>query len=133
MTTRENLNAYIRYRVEKSEETYQAASLLAEAKMWNSVVNRLYYACFYAVTALLLNKDISTKTHAGTISQFSEAFVRTGIIPPTDLRIYSKLMNWRSKGDYGDMYDFEEEDILPIMEPTKEFIQHVLSFIVLDD
>ena len=34
-------------------------------------INRSYYAVFYAVKALLLKKDISTKTHSGTIRQFN--------------------------------------------------------------
>lgn len=42
----EDWTAFVRYRLEKSEETYQAAQVLYEAAQWNSVVNRLYYACF---------------------------------------------------------------------------------------
>lgn len=65
MNNAENMKAYIRYRIEKSQETYKAACLLADGKMWNSVINRLYYACFYAASALLLNKEITARTHAG--------------------------------------------------------------------
>lgn len=89
----DNMNAYIRYRIQKSEETYKAACLLADGKMWNSVVNRLYYSCFYAVSALLLSKDIIARSHAGVISQFSENFVRTGVISLENFKTYSKLMN----------------------------------------
>lgn len=133
MTEHDNMNAYIRYRVEKSHETYRAAKLLAEGKMWNSVINRLCYACFYAVSALLLNKNITARTHAGTISQFSEHFVRTGLILIDDFRTYSKLMNWRSKGDYSDMYDFEEQDVLPLMDKTETFLTNVMALIKIEE
>jgi uncharacterized protein (UPF0332 family) len=127
----DNLNAYIRYRLEKAREVYQAACILYEAGQWNSVVNRLYYACFYSVSALLLFHHISAKSHAGTISQFSENFVRTGIIPIETFRLYSKLLNWRSKGDYNDLFDFTEEDVTTLMQPCKSFIDKIASLIVL--
>lgn len=71
-----NLTAYIRYRLEKAQEVYEAAKVLYNASQWNSVINRLYYACFYSASALLLFKNISAKTHAGVIGQISEKIVR---------------------------------------------------------
>ena len=133
MSELDNMNAYIRYRIEKSNETYKAACLLAEGKIWNSVINRLYYACFYAVSALLLHKNITARTHAGAISQFSENFVRAGLISIDDFRTYSKLMNWRFKGDYGDMYDFEEQDVLPLMKKAETFVRNVTTLIKIEE
>jgi uncharacterized protein (UPF0332 family) len=50
-------NEYVRYRIESSHKTFEAAKVLAQNGFWNSAVNRLYYAVFYAVNALLvLNK-----------------------------------------------------------------------------
>ncbi|MBR6160613.1 MAG: HEPN domain-containing protein [Bacteroidales bacterium] len=74
----EDWTAFVRYRLEKTEETYIAAQILYEAAQWNSVVNRLYYACFYVASAILLHRHISAKSHAGIIGQFSENVVRTG-------------------------------------------------------
>lgn len=125
----ENLNAYVRYRLEKAREVYVAASVLYDAGQWNSVINRLYYGCFYAASALLLFKHIPAKSHAGTISQFSEKIVRPGIIPVEEFRIYAKLLNWRSKGDYNDLFDFSKEDIDTMMAPARVFIDHVAELI----
>lgn len=59
-------DAYVKYRLEKSEETYEVAELLIENGKWNSAVNRLYYASFYAVTGLLVKSRIdNTKSHSG--------------------------------------------------------------------
>jgi len=128
-----NLNEYVRYRIAKANETYQAACLLVNGKMWNSAINRLYYACFYIVTALLLNRKIIAKTHSGVISRFSEVFVRSGQVSMNDFRTYSKLINWRSKGDYSDMFDFEEDDVLPLLDKTAVFIKNVTDLIHLED
>ena len=127
----EDWTAFVRYRLEKAEETYQAAQVLYEAAQWNSVVNRLYYACFYAASAILLHRHISAKSHAGIIGQFSENVVRTGEVSIDDFRVYSKLLNWRTKGDYSDLYDFSKEDIDMVMIPARHFIDQVKGLIVL--
>ena len=124
----ENMTAYVRYRLEKAQEVYQAACVLYDAAQWNSVINRLYYACFYSASALLLYRHISAKSHSGVIEQI----VRPGIVSIDEFRVYAKLLNWRSKGDYNDLFDFSREDVDSMMEPTKHFIDKVASLIELE-
>lgn len=127
----DNIIAYVRYRLKKSQEVYEAACVLYDAEQWNSVINRLYYACFYAASALLLYKHVTVKSHSGVIGQFSENIVRTGILSVDEFRVYAKLLNWRSKGDYNDLFDFSKEDVDSMMNPTKHFIEKVASLIKL--
>ena len=47
----------IDYRLSRSLDTYVDAQILAENERWNSAINRLYYAVYYAVSALLLSSD----------------------------------------------------------------------------
>ncbi|MCX6234528.1 MAG: HEPN domain-containing protein, partial [Bacteroidetes bacterium] len=54
----ENLEDYIKYRFHRAEESFDDALILMERGKWNTVVNRLYYSCFYAVSALLLKDGI---------------------------------------------------------------------------
>ena len=49
------------YRLSKAFSTYDEVALLTENKLWNTAVNRLYYACYYAVSALLISKNITSK------------------------------------------------------------------------
>jgi hypothetical protein len=44
-------------------------------------MNRLYYAMFYAVSALALAHDFSTSSHAQMRGYFKREFVRTGRVP----------------------------------------------------
>jgi len=53
----------IRYRLERAREALKEARLLADGGLWNASVNRLYYACFYAVSALLLGRNLSSTKH----------------------------------------------------------------------
>ncbi len=61
----------VRYRLARAEETLDEARLMAEKKHGNASVNRLYYACFYAVLALLMLKGHHSSRHAGVRALFS--------------------------------------------------------------
>ncbi|CAK8725621.1 hypothetical protein KKHLCK_17195 [Candidatus Electrothrix laxa] len=61
----------VRYRLERAEETYQEALLMQREKHWNTCANRLYYACFYAVSALLQQHDFSSGKHSGVKAFFN--------------------------------------------------------------
>jgi uncharacterized protein (UPF0332 family) len=104
---------YIAYRIQRAEESYNEALLLANKKHWNTTTNRLHYSCFYAVIALPLKNDINTNTHIGAINQFGLHFIKTEKIEGKFGSLYSKLFDYRQKGDYGDMFDFNEEIVAP--------------------
>lgn len=72
--TRDDL---VKYRMRRAEETILELPILIENKLWNTAVNRLYYACYYAVTALLASRDINASTHSGGRQMFGLHFVKT--------------------------------------------------------
>jgi uncharacterized protein (UPF0332 family) len=43
--------SYIRYRLARAWDTLDDARILAAKGKWNSTINRLYYAAYYAVMA----------------------------------------------------------------------------------
>lgn len=116
---------YIRYRFKRAEEALSDALLLIENKKWNTAINRLYYSCFYAVIALLLKNDIETRTHNGARNKFSEVFIKTGQIDKKFGKLFSQLSDFRQKGDYGDLFDFDEKIVLPLVEKVKEFVSEI--------
>lgn len=72
------LNDLIKYRLQRAEEAYQEAELMRTEKHFNTSVNRLYYACFYAVLALLEKNSFGSSKHSGIRSLFNQHFVKTG-------------------------------------------------------
>jgi uncharacterized protein (UPF0332 family) len=119
----------IKYRISRAKDTLDDAHILAERKKWNSTINRLYYAAYYAVIALLLDSGLKPTTHNGAKSNFSEYFVKTGKIGKDLGKIYSQLFTWRQKGDYDDLFDFTKEKVIPYFEPVKELIEIVENLI----
>lgn len=84
--------------------------------------NRLYYAAYYAASALLIAYGIQTKSHEGNISQFGQQFVLTGIVSRDMGRFYNQLFQMRLTGDYGDTFGLTEDDVIPKIKPTEDFI-----------
>ena len=127
--TIENRDDYILYRFRRAEESFEEALILAEKKRWNAVINRLYYSCFYAVISLLLKNDIETQSHDGARTQFGLHFVKTGVIDKSYGKLLTKLFDYRQKGDYGDMFDFDEDIAIPLIEQVQEFIGEIKKHI----
>jgi len=115
-------NDLIYYRIARAKDTYDDALILSEKEKWNSTINRLYYATYYAVMALLLDSDLKPTTHNGAKSNFSEYFIKTGKIDSKYGKMYSQLFTWRQKGDYDDLFDFDKDKVMPYFEPVNDFI-----------
>jgi uncharacterized protein (UPF0332 family) len=119
----------ISYRLNRAKDTLDDAQILADKGKWNSAINRLYYAAYYSVTALLLKSDLRATTHNGVKTNFSEFYIKTNLISKELGRIYSQLFTWRQKGDYDDLFDFERDKVLPYFEPVKQLIEAIEKFI----
>jgi len=89
---------------------------------WNSTVDRLYYACFYAVNALLIHHGFEPKSHNGVKTIFFKEFIASEKIPKEYGYLYSDLMDWRSQSDYADFIDLDAETVLPLISKAGEFI-----------
>lgn len=121
----DNQDEYIKYRFKRARESFDDVLILIENKKWNSSINRLYYTCFYAVIALLLKNGIETRTHDGARIKFSDEFIKTGKIDKKYGKLFSKLFDYRQKGDYGDLFDFNEDIVLPLVVQVEDFINTI--------
>ncbi|HNZ72445.1 MAG TPA: HEPN domain-containing protein [Prolixibacteraceae bacterium] len=120
---------YIKYRIEKADDSFSDAKLLFSNQRWNACVNRLYYSCFYITIALLVKNDIETTTHDGVRNQLGKVFVKTGIIEKQLGKLYSKLFDYRLKGDYGDWFDFDEKLVTPLIPEVEKYLSRLKELI----
>lgn len=115
----------IKYRMERAYETLDEAEIMFDAGRINAYVNRLYYACFYAVSALLLTKGLTSSKHSYLRSLLHRDFIKTGAIPADLGEHFDLLFNSRQKGDYSDFVTFEAEDVAGWLQSSREFIAHI--------
>jgi uncharacterized protein len=115
----------IKYRLEKSKYTLQDAKVLFEKASLSSVVNRIYYAMFYAVSGLLLSANLSSSKHSGIRSLFNKEFVNKGLFDKELGKFYSKIFEERQEGDYKDFIEFDEYIVRVWLESAEDFIKKI--------
>ena len=113
------------YRLRKARETLEDARILADACRWNPCVNRLYYACFYAVSAILIQRGLSSSKHTGIRSLFNQHFVKKGQVSKEKAKIFNDLFERRQEGDYMDFVSFEESQVRPWISQAEAFIETI--------
>jgi len=128
----ENINDLVKLRFQKAKETFAEIENHVQLGYWRTAANRLYYACYYAVSALLIKNGIKAHTHSGTINQFGFNFVRTDVFSQKEGRLFKDLFELRQDGDYDDWIIISKEDIIPLIEPVNLFIDKIerLIFVI---
>ena len=127
---KEEIEAVVAYRKEKAYNTLKEAEDMIDTKHWNLAFQRLYYACFYMASALLMSRGINARTHNGVVGQLGQNFVSKGFLTKDEGRLYSRLLQNRITGDYNDFFDFTREDVAPLLEPTRNLLIKIDELIV---
>ena len=120
------------YRLQRAKETLEDARILANTDRWNACVNRLYYACFYAVSALLVHHGLSSSKHSGVRSLFNRNYVKTGKVPKELAQIYNDLFERRQESDYVDFVRFEESQVRLWISHAERFVEQISSIVTGD-
>jgi len=124
-----SLEELVKYRIARSNETLEEATLLAEGGYWNAVANRLYYSCYYMVSAILLKNGHPASSHKGVKTIFHKEFVKTEIVSPAAGKLFNRLFNLRQEGDYVDFQKFTQEEIFPFLADVQRFIREIEKII----
>lgn len=89
----------VKYRLFRAEEALEEAEVLYKSSHFNASVNRLYYSCFYAVSALLLNEGLNSSKHSGIRSLFVQHWVKTGRVSKELGQFYRQIFDYRQRSD----------------------------------
>ncbi len=91
----------IAYRLEQAQVALDDAKFLLDGKRGpQSVINRAYYAMFYAVLALLQKIGRVPSKHTGAISLFDTEFVAKGVFGRELSKDLHRLFELRQAADY---------------------------------
>ena len=117
------------YRLEKATDTLKEVKGVGNLGYWSLAANRLYYAAYYACVALLVSRGIETTTHKGAIRMISLKFVTENILSTDDAKLLGRLFSMRQTGDYEDLFDWEETDVVPLIPKVEDLIQRISGII----
>lgn len=117
--------AYIEYRLTRAETSMEEARVLFGAGLFHATVNRLYYACFYAVTALVYTEGRASSKHSGIKSMFDRYWVKTGQVSSELGRFYRDLFDLRQDSDYGEVITLERPRVESLLAQAEEFVKTI--------
>ncbi len=122
----------IRLWIDKAREALASAILESENGHISFAVNRLYYSCFYAVTALLLRDGRQFTKHSAVKAEFTKSYLKNDIIDRKWSKFYQKLFDDRQEGDYLPMAEFDAQEVKERILQTAEFIE-LISLMIMHD
>lgn len=121
----EERNVLVALELKKARETYDEIEILVTANRLNGAANRMYYAVFHAVCALLIHDGIQVNTHKGSHALFSQQYIKTGLLPREYGQLYNQLQTMREESDYNCAYDVEFEELQQRLDPTRRIIEDI--------
>jgi uncharacterized protein (UPF0332 family) len=119
----------VRHRLARAQESLQEADLLLMHGHLQTAVNRIYYACFYAVSALLLIEKHSSPKHSGIRSLFDQHWIKADRLPRDMGRLYRRLFDMRQKSDYMDLFKVDADEVRALLQETTKFVDTISRII----
>jgi len=120
----------IKFAIEKSKTALQTAKENMASKKLEGALNRIYYAIFYAVSALAIKNDFSTSNHSQLIGWFNKKFIHEDKVFDKEIyRIYESSFAYRQKSDYDLMYTPDLDTVQTLLSKAEFFIDAIVKAI----
>ncbi len=129
MMTTEEKDALIAYRIENARLTLDEVPIHISNKFYKTAMNRMYYGCYYVVTALLLKNNIEAYTHAGVRQMLGLHFVKSEKLSIKMSKFYSDLFANRQEGDYADFVYYDLETVTELYPQALLFVEQIIKII----
>lgn len=119
----------VEFEIERAHRLIDQFPILENAKLWDTLANRVYYAVFHAVTALLIKNGLHAESHQGVMVLLNKHFVKDGLIDVEFGRLFARLENMREKSDYTCLFETTEEEVVPMIPKAKELVSIIESLL----
>lgn len=131
--TNDECSTLVALELKKAQETYEEIGILTTANKWSGAANRLYYAVFHAINALLIHDGHSVSTHQGSHAIFNLYYIKTGLLPIEYGRLYNQLQTMREESDYNCAYDISPDELEEKIEPARQLIDKIAELVKNND
>ena len=130
MSDKEKQTILAKYRLKQAKESIDEAEyLFFGKKSLRSVINRVYYAMYYAVLALLIFEKFISSKHTGVLSFFNKEFIKEGVFPKEMGSWINKAFELRQTGDYREYVNLTDEQVEPYIGYAKTFVEKLEEYL----
>ena len=123
MSQQTELDDIVRYWFEKADESLDADRDEMKAGRLSFSVNRIYYACFYSASAVLLLMRLRFRKHSGVRASFHQHLVKHGLVSLEHGKLYDELFEARQRGDYIELVTFELRQVAEWLNQAGDFVE----------
>ena len=128
----EEIADLVRHRIEQAQTALDdAAYLLDGNRSPQSIVNRAYYAMFYAALALLQKAGKVPSKHIGVISLFDTEYALKGLLPKELSKDFHKAFELRQVSDYKNVLPISPEKSRDTLNNAKRFVEAVIKYLAI--
>ena len=125
MTPQEATAKVVRYWMEQADEAIASARREQTAGALHFAINRAYYACFYAASAVLLSEGQAFKRHTGVREGVHQHLVNAGRLDKKWGSVYSELFQRRGEADYVPLITIDPSDVAARIDQAQAFVQQM--------
>lgn len=122
-------NTLLQLWLEKSDTALEDTKKNVLMNSLETAQNRLYYALFYAVSALAKLDGFATSKHAQLLGWFNKNYIHSGKIDREIAEIYREAFDDRQKSDYQLTYKPDKEILLKNIQEAEQFIGFIKALI----
>jgi uncharacterized protein len=115
----------IEHWMRRTAEALDAAKSEASAERYEFALNRSYYACFYAASAVLLNMGREFVKHSGLRAAVHQHLVKPGLVDKRFGKIFDSLFESRQSADYIATASFEMSEATAAIREAEEFVHEM--------
>jgi uncharacterized protein (UPF0332 family) len=119
----EDIKILVNYRLAEAREAIKDADcLIAADRSAQGIINRLYYAMFYAGLAILQRLGKTPSKHSGVISLIDTHYVITGKIPKQLSKAFHRAFEMRQSSDYQASSSVPPDTITDLRKEAELFV-----------
>jgi uncharacterized protein (UPF0332 family) len=123
----------IQHRIKQAEESIEDAKALMDGgRSPRSIINRSYYAMFYAVLALLQKIGKIPHKHSGAISLFDTEYVLKDLFPKELSKDLHDIFNLRQVSDYQVIDPVTLDDAETALKRAESFVETIRKYLMLE-
>ncbi|NOT02436.1 MAG: HEPN domain-containing protein [Phycisphaerales bacterium] len=129
MTRDEARRSMVAYWLTKADEALVAADADLRGGHPSFGMNRAYYACFYAASAVLLHEGRTFKRHHGVRDAVHTHFVNGGRLSPAQGRLYDRLFETQLRLDYAVFASIDPAEAHDLFRQAKDLAADLRNLI----
>ncbi len=125
-----NRRYQIKSYLDHARHALNSAASSLEHGFYDTVINRAYYAIFYAASGLLLTEGVSRSKHSGVIAAFREFFVKPGLIEAEYSDLYGAVMDSRIGSDYEIIFESDRTLAEKALDAARRFVERIAVYLL---